>query len=376
MQNNQFRLEVSTDNGFQVAVQHLPRGLELANGPYHLSFGAPKMGSPVKTQESGADVLTLKGSVSEAIFFRQEFRLPASEPWFEEVVTLTNHSSYPIDLNQVRGGFVLPVDWGQDGIKGWLKDFKFIAVPYRREPTGDRKQYADYTLTQVLTEPRSSRLRSDFPIRQDGTVVMTTAYETGIPQISFFLYASEGWILTDGKRGFLVTKYNQHGMEWSLLNRVPVSAQQTGLCWGGFGAFQGDPQPAALLLPGQTYTYGVSRFTAFEGGMEEGFYRFRAEAESRGHGCPQGFDPPLQWNELYDNKLWHLGMVEMDKPENRRKYYQLPDMLEEAKKARTYSCEALYLDPGWDTSFASKIWDQSRLGSLKSFVESLRNEYG
>jgi hypothetical protein len=376
MQNKQFSLGLSADESLQVLLKHLPSGIELASGAYHFSFGTPKLGSPVKMEESNAEVLTIKGSIREAISFKHEFRLPFSQPWFEENFTITNRSSYPLDLSQMRGGFVLPVPFEAGKVSGPLKDFKFTAVPYRREPTGDRKQYADYTLTQVLTEPRSSRLRSDFPIRRDGTVVMTTAYETGIPKIEFMLYASEGWVLTDGKKGFLVTKYNQRGMEWSLLNRVPVAANQSGLCWGGFGIFEGDPQPVTILTPGQTYSFGVSRFTPFEGGLEQGFYLFRAEMDSRGHGCPKGFDPPLQWNELYDNKLYHLGMIEMDKPENRRKYYQLSDMLEEAKKAREYSCEALYCDPGWDTSFASKIWDQSRLGSLKDFSERLRADYG
>ncbi len=34
------------------------------------------------------------------------------------------------------------------------------------------------------------------------------------------------------------------------------------------------------------------------------------------------------------------------------------------------------MDPGWDTSFASKIWDEERLGSYKAFTTMLATEYG
>ena len=49
LQNEQFRLGISPNEGLQVLLHHLPTGIELANGPYSFSFGAPKMGPPVKT---------------------------------------------------------------------------------------------------------------------------------------------------------------------------------------------------------------------------------------------------------------------------------------------------------------------------------------
>jgi hypothetical protein len=64
-----------------------------------------------------------------------------------------------------------------------------------------------------------------------------------------------------------------------------------------------------------------------------------------------------------------------DLPENRTKYYTLADMKEEAAKAQAIGCEALYLDPGWDTRFASKIWDSSRLGPIEEFSVMLKRDY-
>ena len=97
---------------------------------------------------------------------------------------------------------------------------------------------------------------------------------------------------------------------------------------------------------------------------------------ARGHGCPAGFDPPVHWNELYDNRLWWLPDEQQNNPEMRKRYYTLADMKDEAAKAKAIGCEALYMDPGWDTSFASKLWDDTRLGSYKSFTEMLRRYYG
>jgi hypothetical protein len=189
-------------------------------------------------------------------------------------------------------------------------------------------------------------------------------------------YASEGWAWTDGQHGFLISKYSPKGLEWSLLDRVAREADQVGLRWGGYGIYRGNPEHGAWLLPGESHRFGVTRLTAYQGGALEGSYTFRDEMAERGHGCPKGFDPPVHWNELYDNKLWTLPNGGQDDPENRRKYYSLADMQAEAAKARAIGAEALYLDPGWDTNFASKIWDESRLGSYKSFTEMLRRDYG
>jgi hypothetical protein len=115
---------------------------------------------------------------------------------------------------------------------------------------------------------------------------------------------------------------------------------------------------------------------ALKGGITEGFYAFRQEMTARGHGCPPGFDPPVHWNELYDNRLWWLPGEQQGDPEMRKKYYTLGDMKTEAAKARAIGCEALYQDPGWDTKFASKIWDEARLGPYQAFTTMLRRDFG
>lgn len=374
--NAYFQLDLTAGRGLKVEFAHVPWSIPLAAGDYSYSFGLPIFAEVSSVQKDDTTIVKLGGGTAAGIEIRQKFWVPKHKPWVEEEITLTNRSLHPLALPQGRCGFVLPVKVVAKSVESKLGDFRFTAVPYRREPTGNRTQYADYTLLQVLTELRSSQLRAEASVRRVGNVVWANVYPAGIVETQYAQYSSEGWILTDGRRGFLITKYSPPGMEWALLDQVPVSKGYLGLRWGGFSIFQGDPERGAWLAPQQSYRFGITRVTAFEGGLNEGFYAFRAEMEARGHGCPTGFNPPVHWNELYDNKLWWLPDGGMQKPENRKKYYTLEDLKQEAAKARDIGCEALYLDPGWDTTFASKIWDEARLGKLQDFVTLLRREYG
>jgi hypothetical protein len=367
-----FALSFDTRAVLRAQLRHQATGMVLADDAYSYSFGAPRFGGP----RTDAGRVTLEGATASGVQVVQEYRLPSGKPWIEEQITITNRSSHPLMMPDARAGFVLPLKLNGTSVAGPFRDFRFTAVPYRREPLGDRMQYADYTLPQVLTEYRQSQLRSRFPLDRSGGVYTSGLHRNGLIQVDFAQYASEGWVLTDGRHGFLITKYSQAGMEWALLDRVPLDGDRVGLRWGGFGIYEGDPEGGATIAPGASHSFGATRLTAFDGGITEGYYAFRAEMEERGHICPPGFNPPAHWNELYDNKLWWRSQADQDKPELRKKYYSLPDLKEEAAKARDYHCEALYLDPGWDTNFASKIWDVERLGRLEDFSAMLRREYG
>jgi len=358
--NRAFRMSLWPEKGLRnTRVQHVSSGLSLAEGDYSYSFGRPKFHeSSISHGAGGSTVISLQGTaLAGQLEVLQEFYLPHDRPWVEERITLTNHGPSPLDLHDGRCAFVLPVELsGGEAVGDWAR-FKFTAIPFRREPGGKRNQYSDFTLGQILTQPFSSGLWSD-------PATVTSAY------------ASEGWACTDGKRGFLLTKYSPKGMEWSLLDRLPRKQGKAELRWGGYGIYRGNPEYGATLAPGKTHRFGVTRLTAYEGGMLEGFYAFRAKMAARGHGCPADYNPPVHWNELYDNKLWWLPHDEQNDPQMRKKYYSLADMKEEAAKAQAIGCEALYQDPGWDTNFTSKIWDQARLGPYKAFTGMLKREYG
>jgi hypothetical protein len=325
----------------------------LADGPYSYSLSGIDF---AKVEQSGQSAV-LHGATGGGLEVRHRFTLDPAHAWLEEDLQFSNHSSAPMDLHDARAGFVLPLGLNQGKVEGPWADFQFTAVPFRREPSGHRRQLADFPVSQVLTQQYSSELWT-------GETVVTSAF------------ASEGWAWTNGRQGFLISKFSPGGLEYAVLDRIALPENKVGLRWGGMGIYRGMPEHGAWLLPGETHSFGVSRLTPFAGGWLEGYYTFRSEMDRRGMGCPEGFNPPVHWNELYDNKLWWLSGDTQNDPENRKKYYTLESMKEEAAKAKAIGCEALYQDPGWDTNFASKIWDEARLGSYKSFTSMLANDYG
>jgi len=360
VENAAFRLSLSPRKGLaNTRLIHVPSGLALADGDYSYSFGRPEFKENRLSQSvDGSLDLSFRGTVVGGYLeVQHEFRISRNQPWLEERIALTNRGSQPLDLACGRCGFLLPLSISGGQLAGRWSQFKLTAIPFRRDPGGHRTQYADFSLAEVLTQPYS------FEPTGQGTIVTPA-------------YAAEGWAWTNGKEGFLIIKYSQKGMEWSVLDRVNLRNEQVALRWGGYGIYRAEPSQGAWLLPGETHQFGVTKLIAYQGGITEGFYAFREEMTARGHGCPEGFDPPVHWNELYDNKLWWLPDEQQGNPEMRKKYYTLDDMKAEAAKAKAIGCEALYMDPGWDTSFASKIWDDARLGPYPDFTEMLRQSYG
>jgi hypothetical protein len=306
----------------------------------------------------------LVGRTASGIGVEHRFSADAASEWIEEQIKITNEGSVPLDLRDARCGFVLPIAFSQGKPDAKLAAQKFSAIPFLREPQGSaRTQYAEFSLEELFTQKFETGLWVNRRIHPNGYTVTND-------------FAAEGWSWRHAGNGFLITKYAQNGMEWSMLDHLPLSPHSVGLRWGGLGIHLGNPEPGTWISPGQSHLFGATRVTAVRGDRNQAFYAFRAEMAARGHGCPQGFDPPIHWNELYDNKLFFLPNGKQDDPEMRKKHYTLEDMKGEAAKAKAIGCEALYLDPGWDTNFASKIWDEARLGSFKSFTTLLEREYG
>jgi hypothetical protein len=186
---------------------------------------------------------------------------------------------------------------------------------------------------------------------------------------------AEAWAWHDKDNTLLVTKYNQDSLEWSLVEPTAKDAEKI-VRFGGAGRWKlGDPEDAARIAPGASFTFGETRYQSLDGDWRAGYQAFRTFSTSKGHGTPKNFNPPVHWNELYDNKLWWIADAGGLNPENLKKYYQFKDMEIEAEKAKEMSCECLYLDPGWDTSFGSNIWGEDRLGKQEDFVRWLKEKY-
>ncbi len=325
----------------------------LANKPYRYHFGEGELAiSSIQpaTNESGA-TLTISGAQG-GVQFRHTLHFPKGEGYFEERLVTSNGGEEPANLSGLRCGFARQAVSGGLPVPE-LATTRFIAVPLRHDPLEPLGSDEDFDLLQVLSEQGAYR---DIP-HDHGERARTTNK------------GSEGWLLQDETGGALVLTYSNEHLAWSLIG--PGDSSRTELMLGGFGTWHGDPEEAGWLASGASYDWGLTRWYSYEGDLRQGYYAFRRFMTEQGHGIPEGFNPPVHWNEIYDNKLWWGP----DSPENRAKYYRLEDILWEAQKAHEAHCEALYLDPGWDTSFGTHIWDAARLGTVDEFCHRMREEY-
>lgn len=353
LRNSEWDARLTVGRGMECTIRHRSTGTVVADGPYDYSFGAPELTVSAVSDEE----IVLTGVTSRGVGIHHRIGLsPAG--WLEEQITLTNTTAHSLDLTGTRCGFTRSA--GEE-----LDDEReaFTAIPFRREPAGVNGQYMDFSLRDVIQTTATSRL-------WDRVSFWTT------PTATTSAFASEGWHWRFADTGFLVSKYSDHGMEWSLLDRTTVEGGQLCLRWGGIGIHHDQPERGMILDAGASHSWGSTRLTPVGVELESAYYAFRQEQESRGHACPVDFDPPVHWNELYDNKLYRLPGGKQDDPESRALYYTVEDMVQEAAKGRDFSCEALYLDPGWDTNFASKIWDTDRLGEAADFIGMIQSDYG
>ncbi len=213
LRNSHFELECSLSNGLRCRLVHLETGTILADSAYSYSFGSPVF-SDVQQDSSS---LVFQGATETGLAVRHRFAIHPSTPLIEEEIELTNQSSSPFDLHDLRTGFMLPVPLGSAGAEGPSAKFEFTAVPFRREPAGHKMQYADFSLNQILTQQFSSEL---WP----GDTSVTAAY------------AAEGWAWSDGNMDFSFR--NTAPTVWSFPFSTASPCRKTALrCAGVESAF-------------------------------------------------------------------------------------------------------------------------------------------
>jgi len=292
----------------------------------------------------------------DAAAISHRFRLDADASGIEESITLRNQSDEPLHISRLNFGLTVPATTPNGRLLHSAKAQRWVAVPFRRETLGLNGEYEDYSVPDLLT--------------RRGWYRVVCVRDSRLPSDDF---GSEAWVCTNDDASLLVLKYSQHQMEFSLLG-VESMEQGAHLRFGGCGIFHGDPECLAEVEPGREIHFGLTRYQLIDGGWKEGYYAFRESMSRHGHGVTPDFDPPVHWNEIYDNQLfWSRGT---DSDEMRKELYSLKHMEEEAAKAKEIGCQALYLDPGWDTPFASQLWDEDRLGPAKDFVKLMDKKYG
>lgn len=308
----------------------------------------------------------------DSILVEQTFTAPGDEPGvILESITIRNPSTKAVVTADFRCGFTKRIRedqaWSQDAGK-----VRICPVPYRRETNGAVQ---------------------DFPLREVAEHRMSYAgwAET---LCTTPVWGAEGWVWSSGAGTLLLAKHNPDGMEWSLMEPLKRRAG-TDIRFGGAGQWKhGHPEGSTELLPGKSYRFGETRFQAIDGDWKQAYYAYRHYLDSKGCKTPKEYNPPVHWNELYDNEYYSKVVAMCDDyfgpskpgfcPEFYKtakklldEYYSLELMKAEAAKARELGCEALYLDPGWDIGGPDlHVWDAGRLGPMGSFVKMVRNDYG
>jgi hypothetical protein len=365
VKNGDLELIVETKNGLNPsALRNVRNGQVYADRDY--SWPGDERPRLVGQPVVGEDSIKFKAKLND-LLIEQAYELSKKEKSvIYERITVTNPTSKTVATAAFKCGFVKAIDSGD------AKDLVVCPVPYRRETNG---QMQEFTLEHIAS---------------------TTSGYSGWaePFHPTSAWGAEGWVWTKGQSTFLLTKYNTNSMEWSLLEPLK-RGEETQLRFAGAGQWKhGSPEKSNALAPGKSYTFGETRMQAIEGDWKQAYYAYRQYTSLKGCQIPKTYNPPIQWNELYDNEFYFRvcdafgtyfapggpGFYSDLNKKSRdlaNQYYSLDIIKGEAAKAKEIGCEALYLDPGWDVGGPElHVWDEVRLGAMKSFVKMLHDQYG
>jgi hypothetical protein len=280
--------------------------------------------------------------VRHELFFRN------SNSPLEERITLENRGSATVEIADLGFGF-------QKRLGSDTTARRWVAVPFRRQVDGKVHDYSSQDLTAAHF--------SNSGWANDASV----AEQEIVDQNKLRL---EAWAWTDRQHGLLVAKYNPDHIEYSI-----ASVEREGggpfLRFGGAGlALYREPQVATSIAPGKRVSFGVTRYQVFDGDWPEAYELYRTFLDQQGHGLPPDYDPPLNWNELFDVGWYHSNSEQLFQ------HYTREALLREAAKARDMGCDLLYLDPGWEICEGTTLWDERRLGKVADFSRELRERFG
>ncbi len=304
------------------------------------------------------DTLIVNGKFGNTdIWIKHEYKLKKDDKWLDEFITLINKGSKKVGLGLINFGFKKTLFRQHQGWADNLDEYKLTPIPTRRFHgyDGDRKKEA-FSANDILYNPWLSK-------------------ESEMPG-----FCAEGWLWGNSNGGLLTCKYNPFQFEFSRFRRFSTvlpgrGCEDVAIIFGGVSLCQGNPELATTLDPGQTYAFGVSRYAVYEGDYKNGYYLYRNHLDENGHKFQKGYDPPINWNELY-NLGWAAEKTGFFTDCSEFEVYKLEDLYNEAAIARDIGAECLYLDPGWNTFMGSEIWNAERFGSLKEFSKTIHEKYG
>lgn len=330
----------------------LDTGTVFADRPYVYSLHGRvadrevvEVGLGARTVTTDDDETVVRG-MFEALQIELTQRFHNTSEGVEETIAFKNLGDESVTLSDIELGFAADLDGRQSR--------RLCAIPFRVQLDGSRH---DYSGTDLIEGNFSNA------VYRDETRPEPALVEEG-------RLRSEAWAWWADGMGLLVAKYNNADVELSVT--APLRQEnRTALRFGGAGTcLYGEPSRAHALASGQSFTFGTTHYVLVEGEIENAFVRYRELLDRRGHGIPVDYDPPVNWNELYD-----VGWFSSD-PKNLKANYTRDALLREAEKAVACGCDLLYLDPGWEVAEGMTLWDEDRLGTVDSFANLLQKEYG
>jgi hypothetical protein len=273
-------------------------------------------------------------------------RLRSTGDGIEETITLHNAGAEPVTLDRLQIGFNASLS----ARPGW----HLCAIPFRVQLDGSVHDYASQALVdgQFHNAVYSDKTRPEPALTEQGSL------------------RSEAWAWGNGDEGLVIIKYNNQAIELSVA--APEHAGgDTLLRFGGAGfSLYGEPSSARTLAAGAEFTFGATCYIPYTGGIAQAYEIYRDFIDAHGHGFPTDYDPPVNWNELYDVGWYHSDA------ERLKQFYTRDALLQEAALARDCGCNLLYLDPGWEVAEGATLWDEARLGPVADFIHTLKQDYG
>lgn len=344
-------LDIDMRTGKLFDPQH---GMVFADRPYHLAISSHHGDGETVTEteitnkmiNTDPDGLTVIGQFwKSGVEVRQSLR--NNETGMQETLSIKNIGALPVTIDRIEAGWCAELS----SRAGW----RLIAIPFKVQLDGSSHDY----LVQQLIDGQFSNA-----VFEDNTrKFMPPLTEEGCLR-------SEAWAWGSGDRGLVVLKYNYADIELSVA--CPFhSGSENRLRFGGAGfCLYNEPTRAHILEPGQEFTFGLTEYVPYDGGLDQAYRIYRDFLDARGHTFPADYNPPVNWNELYDVGWYH------SRPADLKRFYTRAALLKEAAKAKAVGCEVLYLDPGWEVVEGTTLWDETRLGTVKSLVDTLQKEYG
>lgn len=359
LSNENFKIYLETDSG-EINVQIIDKLNDIvwAEGAYEYSLDVLEgdvlkeyRKLEIKSIKQHSDTIRIHGEIGGFII-THDLIVPKSLAFFEEEMQITNPTERKFSVVNFSSSFGKKVIKDDGSILDEFRSDHFQAIPFlhRSDDTPNFSGH-DYSLSQIM--------------EGDGFVYQTSELTWNLPKrepSKYFVSEGWGWRHEDAILG--IFSFNQENMILSTLS----GNSKGNLCFGGFNK-SGLNLSALEQIEGLATVYlGKNRFYSLQEGYNQATYKYREMLDELGCRFPSDYDPPVHWNAHYSPELENAWKY--------REIYTKDLILEEARKAKEYSCQALYLDPGWDSDFGSFLWAEERLGSLKTFVEIVKDDYG